>query len=234
MKLDIDAIAFDIDGTLYPNWAFWRLLGPFLLRNARMLAEFGKVREDIRDWQEAHPGEVHPDEASDDFFSWQAALLAPKIGMTPDEARKAIDEKIYRGWVPLFEKVKPYPYLHESFESFRAAGLKIGLMSDFLPSQKGDVWGLAPRCDVVLGSEETGALKPSPIPFHALASALGVPESRILYVGNSLRSDVRGARAVGMKTACIVGPLAGRFSRKAREADIFFSSYRQLAGFVLE
>ena len=107
-------------------------------------------------------------------------------------------------------------------------------MSDFLPSQKGDVWGLAPLCDVVLGSEETGALKPSPVPFHALASSLGVSEGRILYVGNSLRSDVRGARSVGMKTACIVSGFDRILGRKAREADISFSSYRQLAGFVLE
>ena len=229
MNLDIDAIAFDIDGTLYPDMAFWRRLGPFLLRNGRMLAEFGRVREDIRAWQSAHP-----DEASADFFGWQASLLAPKIGRTAEETRLLVDEKIYRGWIPLFEKVKPYPYLHESFAAFRAAGLKIGLLSDFLPSQKGDVWGLSPLCDVVLGTEETGALKPSPIPFRALASALGVPEARILYVGNSLRSDVLGARSAGMKTACIVGPLAGRFSRKAREADISFTSYRQLTGFVLK
>lgn len=229
MNFDIDAIAFDIDGTLYPDAAFWRLLGPFLLRSGRMLAEFGKVREEIRAWQDAHPGE-----ASNDFFGWQASLLAPKIGLSAEQTRSLVDEKIYRGWIPLFAKVKPYSHLHESFAAFRAAGLKIGLLSDFLPSQKGDVWGLAPLCDAVIGAEETGALKPSPVPFRALASALGVPASRILYVGNSLRSDVRGARAAGMKTACIVGPLFGRFSRKAREADISFTSYRQLTGFVLE
>ncbi|HNY22331.1 MAG TPA: HAD family hydrolase, partial [Treponemataceae bacterium] len=89
-------------------------------------------------------------------------------------------------------------------------------------------------CDAVIGSEETGALKPSPVPFLALANALGIPPSRILYVGNSPSSDVAGAKAVGMKTACIVGPVSALFGRTVPGADISFSSYRQLTQIVLK
>jgi len=228
MRSEIDAIAFDIDGTLYPNWSFYRRLGPFLVRNAAFLSRFGQVREDIRRWQETHPGEAH-----DDFFAWQAGLLAPCIGITPAEARLLIERKIYDGWKPLFARVRPFPHLPETFAALRASGLKIGILSDFLPSQKGDLWGLAPLCDVILGSEETGALKPSPVPFLALATALGVPPARVLYVGNSIRSDVRGASAVGMKTACIMHPLPRLFGRTVPGADISFSGYRQLTRNVL-
>lgn len=228
MRPDIDAIAFDIDGTLYRNWSFYRRLGPFLLKNARFLASFGKVRSDIRDWQEEHPGEAHAD-----FFAWQAALMAPYLRLSADEAARVIDEKIYSGWKPLFERVRPYAHAREAFLAFKDAGLKVGILSDFLPSQKGSVWGLAPLCDVVLGSEETGALKPSPVPFLALASAFGVPPERILYVGNSVRSDVAGASACGMKTACVVHPVSLALGRTARGADISFSSYRHLPRIVL-
>jgi putative hydrolase of the HAD superfamily len=229
MRSEIDAIAFDIDGTLYRNWSFWRILGPFLQKNGRFLSLFGKVRGEIRVWQEANPGEPHPD-----FFGWQATLLSAHLGISPEETRRKIDDLIYTGWIPLFERVRPYPYLVESFSAFKAAGLKLGLLSDFLPSQKGSVWGLAPLCDVVLGSEETGALKPSSVPFLALSRALNVRPERLLYVGNSVRSDVEGASAVGMKTACIINPLAQSLRLKARGADISFASYRQLTRFVLE
>lgn len=229
MKPEIDAIAFDIDGTLYHNWAFYRLLGPFLIRNAAFLAEFGKVREVIRVWQEENPGVAH-----EDFFGWQASLMAARIGTDEDTARRLLDEKIYTGWKPLFERVRPYPHLEESFAAFRSAGLKIGILSDFLPSQKGDIWGLEALCDVVLGSEETGALKPSPVPFRALSASLSVPADRILYVGNSVRSDVRGAHSAGMKTACIISPVALALGRTVSGADISFSSYRQLTRIVLE
>jgi len=85
-----------------------------------------------------------------------------------------------------------------------------------------------------MGSEETGALKPSPVPFLALADALGVSPDRMLYVGNSVSSDVQGASAVGMKTACVVHPLALTAGYRIPGADISFSSYRKLTRNVLK
>jgi putative hydrolase of the HAD superfamily len=229
MIADIDAIAFDIDGTLYRNASLYRRLGPFLARHAGLLITFGKVRDEIRAARRENP-----DAPRGDFFAVQAEMLGKRIGMGAEETRELVDELIYEGWKPLFKRVKPHSRAREAVLAFRNAGFKLGLLSDFLPSQKGDVWGIAPLCDVVLGAEETGALKPSPIPFLALASALGVEPRRVLYVGNSLASDIRGARGAGMKTALIASPLAVRFGKAAREADISFSSYRQLMRIVLE
>jgi len=229
MIRDIDAIAFDIDGTLYPNLALYRRLGSFLLFNTRFLVCFGKVRKEIRIWQETHPGESHRD-----FFAWQASLMAPYLDVSCAEAQRLIDEKIYEGWKPIFSRVTPFPHLPETFRAMKESGLKIGLLSDFRPDQKGDIWGLSPQCDVIIGSEESGALKPSPVPFRALAAALGCSCDRILYVGNSVRSDVQGASAVGMKTACIINPIASFLGFTARGADISFASYRQLTRIVLE
>lgn len=229
MISDIDAVAFDIDGTLYPDSALHRVIVPFMVANAPFMIRFGMVRRQIRLWQEAHPDTAHPD-----FFTWQASLMASLSGIDVDEAKRLIHDKIYEGWKSLFERVAPFPHVHETVSRFREAGLKIGIMSDFLPSQKGSVWGLADMADVVLGSEETGALKPSRIPFDALARALGVENSRVLYVGNSHASDVTGARAAGMKTACIMSRIAFTLGLRVRGADISFASYRQLASNVLE
>ncbi len=229
MRSEIDAIAFDIDGTLYPNWSLYRRLLPFLARNARFLAGFGRVRRRIRDWQSAHPGVPRPD-----FFAWQAELLAEELDCGVETARKRLHDGVYEGWKPIFRKVRPYPHLKESFAALRESGLKVGILSDFLPSQKENLWGLEPLCDVVMGAEETGALKPSPIPFMAFAKAIGVAPGRILYVGNSVESDVRGASAAGMKTACIVNPVALALGFRAPGADISFSSYRKLTAIVLK
>jgi putative hydrolase of the HAD superfamily len=229
MIQDIDAVAFDIDGTLYPDWSFRVRLGPFLAAHAGFLIRFGEARRTIRRWQRENPGVAH-----DDFFAWQASVLAPLLWRAEPDARALVDRLVYGEWNAIFKRVRPYAGVREAFQAFRQSGLKLGLLSDFLPSQKGDVWGLAPLCDAVLGSEETGALKPSPIPFLALARALGVEPTRILYVGNSPSSDVAGAKAVGMKTACIVGPLSALFGRTVPGADISFASYRQLTRIVLK
>lgn len=229
MIKDIDAIAFDIDGTLYPDVRLYLRLLPFLVKNALFMYRFGLVRKEIRLWQEAHPEEKH-----EDFFRWQASLYARRAACSVEAAQNEIFAKIYEGWKPLFLKVKPYKFAYETIEACKAQGLKIGLLSDFLPSQKDSVWGIVKLCDVVLGSEQTGALKPSPIPFLALSEALQVPCSRILYVGNSITSDVQGASRVGMKTACIQPFFRSFFGLKKLGADISFHSYRQLLSFVIK
>ena len=230
MRAELDAVAFDIDGTLYPDSSlYWRLI-PFFLANFRFMTAFGRVRKNIRQWQRAHPGQIH-----EDFFLWQASLMVDELGTgTPETEKARIHSLLYEGWIPVFERVRPFPHIDECFDALRNDGLKIGILSDFLPSQKGSVWNLASRCDVVLGSEETGALKPSPVPFLSLASALDVPPERILYVGNSVSSDVRGAASVGMKTACVMHPLMRAMGRTVPGADISFSSYRKLMQIVLK
>ena len=116
----------------------------------------------------------------------------------------------------------------------RAAGYRLALLSDFPPEQKGDVWGLIPYCELVLGSEKIGALKPSKYPFGVMAQALGVEFSQILYVGNSIRYDVKGAKNAGMKTAYLLSGWRKFFNKKLPEADISFANYRQFTDIVIQ
>ncbi|MFW5643352.1 MAG: HAD family hydrolase, partial [Alkalispirochaeta sp.] len=72
-------------------------------------------------------------------------------------------------------------------------------------------------------AEETGYLKPNPEPFLRLIEELGVPAGEILYVGNSYRYDIEGARAVGMVTAHIT-----RKGSPGAPADLVFSRFSEL------
>lgn len=51
----------------------------------------------------------------------------------------------------------------------------------------------------VFGTPETG-VKPDPAPFHRALEALDVAPEHAVHVGNSLASDVAGARAAGVLT----------------------------------
>jgi putative hydrolase of the HAD superfamily len=90
--------------------------------------------------------------------------------------------------------------------------------------------GISGFWDAVLCSERCGALKPDPCSFEALAAALGLPPEKILYVGNSYRYDVLGARRIGMRTAWIIPPL---YFRRKPAPDFIFRDYRQLRDFIL-
>jgi putative hydrolase of the HAD superfamily len=60
--------------------------------------------------------------------------------------------------------------------------------------------GIADLFSVVALAPQVGVEKPNPGIFrHALDQA-GVPASRAVYVGNRLDTDIRPARAIGMRT----------------------------------
>ncbi len=220
---DIKAVAFDIDGTLYPDHRlFIRLIGYFL-RNISFFFAYKKVRYTL------HRTAVLPD-----FFEYQARLLADHMEISVEEAHTKINTIVYEGLKPFFKKVRPFNNIEETLIAFKNAGLKLAVMSDFPPEQKGDIWGFKKYFDVVLGSEECGALKPSVYPFGVLAQKLGVKTHEVLYVGNSVRSDIEGGRDSGMKTAYIMPFWRKIFNKKLRKADISFKTYRQLCKIVLQ
>lgn len=57
--------------------------------------------------------------------------------------------------------------------------------------------------DAVVCSSEVGAYKPAPIMFERGLAALGVAAHEALHVGDSLRTDVAGAHACGIRTAWV-------------------------------
>ena len=228
MKFDISAVAFDIDGTLYPAWRLNIRILPFVVRHLRFMRAFNRARTEIR----LHQGEM-PGGKYGGFFDFQTELISKYLKKPPGQVKAFLEKTIYSGWKDMFKSIKPYRFAKEAVIEFKKRGLKIGILSDFIPEQKNDIWGILPYCDAVLGSEEVGALKPSPVPFNALADILGVPCTKILYVGNNVKYDVAGAKAVGMRTACIKNRFLSFLSKKTVKPDIYFSNYRQLLKFML-
>lgn len=219
----ISVIAFDIDGTLYPSFGFYIRIIPYFLKNLRFYLKYNKVRKVL-----------HKTAPLADFYEFQARLLAELLNCSAKEAKEKIQKIVYDGMKPYFKKIKPFPHVKETFVRLKDAGYKVAILSDFPPEQKGDMWGLTPYCDEILGSEACGALKPSLYPFGVLAHQLGVKNENILYVGNSVKYDVKGAKNAGMKTAYILPFWRKLLNIPQKLADINFSNYRQLADIVLK
>ena len=219
----IKAVAFDIDGTLYPDWKLYLRIIPYFMRNLSFYSRFNRVRKIL-----------HRTAPLADFYEYQARLLGRMMGISREEAKIHIQTICYDGMMAYFRRIKPYPYVLECIRSFKAAGLKIGILSDFPPEQKGNIWGIRELCDVCIGSEESGALKPSKYPFGILSMKLGVEPGEILYVGNSVKYDVLGSRNAGMKSAYLLKGFKKIFNIKEKDADISFKNYRQLSDIVLQ
>ena len=220
---EIRAIGFDIDGTLYAPYHLHMRMAFHFFRYNQFFLKYGFVRRDM-----------HKLEKIDNFMEVQDEFLAKRIGCSVEDAHERLQRIVYSGLGKFFKSIPPRKYVHEAFKLFRDAGFKIGVLSDFPPEQKGDLWGLRMYCDVLLGTESTGALKPFPHPFLVMAKKLGVAPEHILYVGNSVKYDVHGAKSAGMKTALIEPRWHTLFGRACKEADISFNTYRQLHKIVLQ
>jgi putative hydrolase of the HAD superfamily len=218
-KNKIDAIAFDIDGTLYPNHRILPSLVPKVLAHFKLVNAFRKARKIIR-----------KEEFEGSFFDAQAKIISQILNEDEAVCKACVEQLIYRSWCDVFKKIKPFKNVRAVIEHFRSLGLKTAAMSDFPPHEKLRNLGLDGLWDVEIGSEFTGRLKPNPRPFYRLAEALGTPPERILYVGNSVTHDIKGASGVGMKTALIEPVPRLRFHGGAL---IVFRSYRQLECAVL-
>jgi putative hydrolase of the HAD superfamily len=230
--LEIDAVAFDLDGTLYPNYRFYGRIFPFAVREYRLLSAFGKARNTLR------AATVGSPLFEQEFYEAQAFLteqyLNRRTGKIETQAMKQrIENLIYRRWEPLFKKIKLFPHVVETLRALKDRGFKLGLLSDFPPEQKLEFLGLSGVWDTVLCSEVIGRLKPDPKSFLVLAEKLNTAPERVLYVGNSRRYDVMGAGCAGMKTALKAPFLLNSFNKFADEGNFVFSDYRYLYDYVI-
>lgn len=215
--MPLKAVAFDVDGTLYPNASMYLHSLGLALGNLRLLKTLEEVRGRLR---------AEPD-VSDDFHRVQARLVAAKLGLSPERAFALIEGRVYTRWYKIFRKLRPFPGLVEAIAAFREAGLKTAVISDFPIRHRLEDLGLAGPWDCAFSSEETGYLKPNPQPFRLLAERLGLDVSEILYVGNSYTYDVLGAAGAGMPAAHLTSnPRAGG------RAALSFRHYDELRSFV--
>jgi putative hydrolase of the HAD superfamily len=148
-------------------------------------------------------------------------VLGLRRNIDAETASQRIDKYFYDDWEKVIAKISAYADLVPFLLRLKTASIRLAVMSDFPPDHKLKAMGLQSYFEFAFCSEDAGTLKPHPASFALLASRFGLPESEVLYVGNSRRNDIAGAKAAGMKTAYL-----GR--KKCKEADIVFQSYKNL------
>lgn len=200
-ELTIQAVLFDLDGTLYHQAPLrWRMLrelawttlsrGPLGARRlARILGKFRRQREQMREL----PGRSTPLE------ELQYQVPAKDLGLSAGDVRNEVVEWMYER--PL-RHLRPHRRLGVGrfIEQAKAAGLGLGVFSDYPVDKKLDALGLSGAFDVQLDATDPGidAFKPEPKGFLVCAERLGVDPARVLYVGDRPEVDGEGARRAGM------------------------------------
>jgi HAD superfamily hydrolase (TIGR01549 family) len=101
--------------------------------------------------------------------------------------------------------IELYPDTLDVLRALRARGVLIGINSNrpcntaIMMRDLADL-GIAPYTDAAVCSGDTGYLKPHPSTFEYIIDALNVAPREAVMIGDSCEADMRGARAVGMRT----------------------------------
>jgi putative hydrolase of the HAD superfamily len=111
------------------------------------------------------------------------------------------------------------PDAHALLAALRARALTILVVSNFDTRVRGVLaaLGLAPLVDRVTISSEAGAAKPDPTIFTRAFAGLLLAPGDVVHVGDTVREDLRGARAAGVRVLLIGG---GALAAEAPDAVV--------------
>lgn len=102
-----------------------------------------------------------------------------------------------------FEVLRAYPDVKLTLRKLRAKGLRLGVVTD---APRNKAWqrlvltGLEREFELVVAHDDTIEMKPHPSPFSLALKRLGVLAGGCLFVGDNPERDIKGAKAVGMRT----------------------------------
>jgi len=188
-----DAVLFDLDDTL----CRYRRSGGALLSVAferTGLEPFIAAEE----YYGRYPEFLEASESMRDLRERCFAAIAAEKGRDPAEGRavaRAYAEERDHG------NVERLPGVDTALSA--CSDLPVGLVTNGGPemqARKLETTGLANVFDVVVHAGYDTPAKPNPEPFEAALSALSARPDRSCFLGNSLRSDVAGANAAGLRS----------------------------------
>lgn len=217
----IQAIAFDVDGTLYPAFSLYKRCVDISLRAPRIVLSFSLVRRQLREMQTRSDYAISTKE---ELHHFQASLLAHRLKIEESTAYSLLERIFYDEIPQRFSSIQPYSGIKTLLETCRARGFLIAAFSDLPPDKKITSLGLGKLFDRIMCAEDCGRLKPHPYTFLSLSNALGIDPREILYIGNNIEYDIRGAKAVGMHTALRGGSSA--------DADFCFKKWDEFSDWI--
>ncbi len=157
-----------------------------------------------------------------------------------EESIGYVDNKVLAAGIVSYRRAREanlqvYPNVNRTLTELIKMGIKLAVVSD-APSR--EAWmrlfylNLHHIFDVVLTFDDTGARKPSPVPFELALEKLDCAAKNTLMVGDWPERDVKGAKQLGMKT--IFARYGDTFGTTFSGADWDIDNIHQIVKIVKE
>lgn len=130
-------------------------------------------------------------------------------------------------------KVKPFEDTVETLELLVRRGFRLGVitnsfMSASMRQRELKEHGLLPYIELMLTCGDVGKGKPSPIIFERALSELGLGAQEVIFVGDSLEADIRGAKDSQITSVLYLGHRAKIEPKQGLEPDYMIKTLGEL------
>ncbi len=135
---------------------------------------------------------------------YDRALRSLGLELEPEVIERVMEIE-QDGWL---NSVHPGPDVVATLEWLREAGLRLGIVSNAayrpnLMRRQVSALELAPYFMALTFSSAVGVRKPDPRIYEDALGQLGVEASETLFVGDRVKEDVQGPKALGMRTVLL-------------------------------
>lgn len=206
-KLNVDAILFDLDGTLLDSIGIYYDIVDIVFERLKL---------------PPIPKERFVEAAKDGDFEWDYVLPA-EMKDRKEELIKAATDLIYEIYPDMFaKKLKIVPGADSILKDIYKSGMKIGIVTSTPEegmSHKKQILnktGMDKLIEVVITADDVQHKKPAGEPLVICSQKLGIVPEKSVYVGDS-RIDVKAGKAAGMKT---IGVLTGFDNHEALDREM--------------
>jgi phosphoglycolate phosphatase len=193
-EVALDAVIFDIDGTLLDS------VGVYYKIVNTALSQLGFPQVSL---------DVMRVAAKDGDFEWEM-VLPKSIDSKRSGLRAQIQSVIGEVYGPMFElEARPIPGIKGVVEGLAAAGFKLGIVTSTTRENMGFKLnhlrqnGTLSHFEAIVTSSDVASKKPAPDPMIECCRQLNVKLENSVYIGDS-KSDIKSGRLAGMKTIAVL------------------------------
>jgi putative hydrolase of the HAD superfamily len=191
LLVDIQAVLFDLDGTLLDRRSSFERF---------VRDQWNRFSHVLHSVEQKHYVQTVIELDGDGYLPRRALFTGAlaRFQLSSELADTLLRD--YRSGFP--SACQLFPDAVETLSSLRAAGFKLGLITNGsvrMQSRKLACLSLAPAFDTVLISDVEGVSKPDPEIFRRALERLGTRPEHAVFVGDHPDVDVSGARTAGMK-----------------------------------
>lgn len=231
-KMEIEAMTFDLDDTLYDNLpVIKKAVAAMFVELEQRYPKIKVAPDDFRAEMIGRQKSLSPDGGADLGALRHRTISHFAVEAGYENASEVADD-VMQVFLRERNKVELFPGVLETLALLRRRGIKLGAITNGNADMSKTP--LKDALEFCVSAGALGQLKPGEAPFREALSRSSSSAARTVHVGDDLVSDVGGAHRLGMRTVWFNGKNKPLPEEYEEQVDAIVTDIPQLQALVEE